>query len=80
MLLLSLLKVLIIVVLFMTLTHLKQLVCKNILCLMIIGIHKMYNNKINIKNQVCNCYFILIYGKNHKDFVILIVLDMFTMS
>ena len=47
---------------------------------MIIGIHKMYNNKINIKNQVCNCYFILIYGKNHKDFVILIVLDVFTMS
>ena len=33
----------------MTLTNLKQLVCENILCLMIVGTYKVYINEINLQ-------------------------------
>ena len=49
---------------------------------MIVGVYKMHINKINIRMQVCNCYFnnlikakkleprnILIDEKNYKDLV-----------
>ena len=62
-LLLSLLKVLILFVLFMALANLKQFICLKIQCLMIVGIYKMHIKEINIKHRV---YFFdnLIKAKN----------------
>ena len=42
---------------FLTLANLKQLICWNILFLMIAGIHKMSFKEINFKNSVYNYYF-----------------------
>ena len=48
-LLLSLLKVLVIVELFMILANLMQYICCKILCLMIVGLYTIYIKEINIK-------------------------------
>ena len=45
------LKKLIIVVLFATLTNLKQFVCKKILSLMAVGIYKMHFKQIIVKDR-----------------------------
>ena len=63
------------------LANVKQFIYK-ILNLMIVGVYKMHISKINIRMQVCNCYFnnlikakkleprnILIDEKNYKDLV-----------
>ena len=55
-LLLSMLKGLIIFVLSLTLTNLKQFIFQKILCLMVVGIYKMHAKEISIKNQLYNCY------------------------
>ena len=81
--LISMLRVLTIVAIFMTLANLKQFICWKILCLMILRIYKMQMKDINTKNRVCNCYFgslikakmletknSLIDEKNYKDLVI----------
>ena len=69
------LKKLIIVVLFATLTNLKQFVCKKILSLMTVGIYKMHFKQIIVKDrsslQLLFCQFgqrktknTFIYNKN----------------
>ena len=66
-LLFSLLNELIVVVLFMTLTTFIQLICWNVLCLMIGGIYKMHFKEINVKNRDYKCYFnYLIKAKNNR--------------
>ena len=42
----------IITALFLASANLTQFICKKIQCLTIVGIYKMYMNKINIKNRV----------------------------
>ena len=41
----------------MALANLTKLICKKILCLMIVGIYKTHVKEINIKNRVYNYYF-----------------------
>ena len=72
-LLLTPLKVVVMIVFFMTLADLLQYICWNILCFMIIGIYKMHIKEINIKIGVCNCYFDnLIKAKKVETNIILI--------
>ena len=61
----------------MTLTNLKQLVCENILCLMIVGTYKVHINEINLQvlfnnwgKKKLGTKNIWIYEKSYKDFVI----------
>ena len=82
-LLLSLFEVLIIVVLFTTLVNLALSICYKILCLMIVGMHKMHIREIDLENRVQNYFFdnlmkakkietknISIDEKNYKDLLI----------
>ena len=61
---LSLLKVLIIAVLFMTLANPTQFICQKILCFMILGIYKIHMKEIKIKSRVYYYYFDNLEQKN----------------
>ena len=72
--LLSLLEVLIIVVLFITLSNLKQFTCRKILCLMIVDWY-MRNafQVIHIKNRIWNYYFENIILKYSRTIILFLI-------
>ena len=52
----------------MALANVKQFVCWKIQCLNIVGIYKIHVKEIDIKNPICNYYFI--DEENYNDVVI----------
>ena len=61
---LSLLKVLIIAVLFMTLANPTPFICQKIMCFMILRIYKIHMKEIKIKSRVYYYYFDNLEQKN----------------